>query len=926
MTDLVTRRPDCDKCKLWEGCITPVMSGSGSSKPRVLFVGEAPGQHEDELGEPFIGKSGQLLRDVIDVLELDAADYRFTNTVRCRPPGNKTPTTNQAQYCSCFLVDEIEMYQPEVIVLLGNAPLKTVLGVSGITNYNGQVIERDECTYIPAFHPSYLLRNGSSEELLSQWMDALGKIPEILSGKQFKPADHYFQYYYPETLDDMEDMAAEIVEHAGITGYDVETVDKDVYNPDNVLLSAAFAIDGKAWSFPLYHNESHWTDAELGEVEDIMAHVLNHSDVKIVTHTKFDVKATRNLVDIDFKQYGDTIQLSRLLNAHFIEHGLKRLAGLFLRMFDYDKPLQDYIAEHPETDYSKGGSYAAVPLAVLLPYGGKDVAATVLLHKHQYEQLTPKQQKFYEQLAIPSDYMLGLMEDNGFKKDTELIARYEHIYKFVQKKFYDELLKDEDVQTYQAERAETNTKFLFNPNSSQQLAVVLYDKKKFPVYGETASGSPSCKRDFLLEMRYDFLEAGDDFTEEIDFLNTYLNWKLITTVRSKTFKPLLLDHGDWFSPDGRVRSDFVLGGAKTGRIASRNPNLQNIPSVESEPGTILQYRPAKNAFTHTFPGGGLLMADYSGMELRVIASVAGIQGMVDVFSRGGDVHKYVSSLIYKKPESEITKFERYRGKWCNWSLLYKGGWWTLYRLYRINGLTADEAKAITTLYYKAFPELTVYHTTTIEFLLANGYVESPFGLRLQLPEAFDNREKIANKAQRTAINMPIQGTAAYTLMAANVVIQHYMTEEHMRSMLVNTVHDSLVTDYYPGELKDVMDLQKDVMENIIYYANDFMPDIDFSWLKVPLKADFDIGTHYGSYGQITDWSCEKCKSTNVKYLGDQVIEKSHALKLVCEKCGQIQVRHYDADVMGDRMRYNSQTELVLPVYPEATERIARSAF
>lgn len=963
------------------------MKWSGSKNATVLFIGEAPGFNEDEQGIQFVGRSGQLLREAIDLLEIK--DVAFTNTIRCRPPDNKTPTATQLKHCSVFLEQDIQEIDPSVIVLLGNSPLKAVLGVTGVSAYNGQVIQRDGRTYVPAYHPSYILRN-MTEDSLQEWWSALEKAAQAAEGKKFHRADAHYKYLYPETITELESMKDVLLSYDGIIAYDVETDSLAPEDESNRLVSMAFATGDTAWSFPLDHPESWWSDQEWDYIVDLVAEVLQN--VGITTHTKFDCVITRAILDIDFHQVGDTFHLSTLLNAHHHEHGLKRLAGMYLRMFDYDKELEDYKQDHPECDPEHGGSYANVPLSILLPYGGMDVSATWLLEDKLYRQLTKKQQIMYEEMVVPADRVLGKIEENGFKLDFGLINRYKSIYEVIQSKYltqltsflevqdfifdkqYESILKyykdrlgvnvdalsdvvDAELQEWYNENqpflgelsdgewrkvyqkkllslSESYVKlnatkqsrarmpvFEFNPGSSTQISELLFNRANYPVYGTTDSGDPSVKVDYLKEVIFDYESEGRD--DDLRLLKAYMGWKLMSSILSKTFKPMLSQDSDWYSRDGRVRSRYTLGGAKTGRIASSQPNLQNVPSVESEPGTILQYIPVKNAFTHTWPGGGLLMADYSGMELRVMSSIAGIQGMIDVFSRGGDVHRYVSSLIYKIAEDEITKFQRYRGKWCNWSLLYKGGWWTLYRLYRINGLTEDEAMRITDLYYEAFPELPKYHNKCIKFIKKNKYIESPFGRILQLPEVDHKNEKRANKALRTGINMPTQGTASDTLMVAMYIIDHYMTEEHLRSQLVNTVHDSLVTDFYPGELDQVMEIQKYVMENVKDEAKKFMPRLDFSWLKVPLKADFDIGTHYGTYGSMSSLVCDECGSNEFSKVYEQVVDDSFMFGCTCGRCGNTIPKTLDG--IGDIMLYNelSYPEVKLQGKPGIADRRAK---
>lgn len=907
--------PDvCEKCGLYKGCHTYKIPGAGASEPDIIFIGEAPGAEEDEQGIPFVGKSGKLLRGTVEGLGLERV--RYTNIVRCRPPDNRTPKPDEIDNCMPYLAEELDNHPAKVVVLLGNTPLKAVLGLNGISSYQGQIIERKGVTYIPSFHPSYVVRGGVAA--MDDWYNAFEVIVKVMSnlGKERLAADAHYTYKYPLSLPELRQMRDELLAQPDeLIPADIETMTLRVDYPNKkAIVSIAFADAKTAWSFPVDHPEWDWGD-ERGEVLEIIADVLTHC--KIINHNiKFDCKMIRHYWGIDFVPVGDTIQLSRLVTPQALEHGLKRLAGVHLQMFDYDQELRDYIAEHPECDYDKGGNYGNVPLDILLPYGGLDVAATKLLHDVLYPQLTDKQKILYDQMLIKADYALGVIEENGFKLDYWLINRYMNIYRAIMSyKYEPAMLQDKHVQQFieaqllylsleqskmltkhkegkryvceltwpdgtvwrfdkadwhhhyiqhrnelmnlQLPELKRKPKFEFNPGSHDQVAPILFEYKGMKPEGVTDSGQPSIKRDLLKKVIFNLKQSGKTVDQ---FLLDYMDWKLLSSIMSKTFGAASERGGDWYSNDSRVRSTYTIGGAKTGRTSSARPNLQNIPAIEKEPGTVLAQLPAKNIFTHTFPGGGLAMLDYSGMELRVICSIANIQGMIDVFNRKGDVHRYVSSFIYKKPEDQITKDERYRGKWSNWSLLYKGGWMTLYRLYSALGLTEQEAQFIAQMYYNLFPELPEYHKRIERFVMANGYAESVFGRRLPLPNVFSSKEYEREEALRTAVNFPIQGLASDVLMVALAIITQLMRSGGYQSMFVNTVHDSLVIDYHPDEKEDIVRLATDVMENVVDYAAEWMPGLDFSWLRVPLKADAEYGTHYGSYGFLEPLLCETCNN------------------------------------------------------------------
>jgi len=376
---------------------------------------------------------------------------------------------------------------------------------------------------------------------------------------------------------------------------------------------------------------------------------------------------------------------------------------------------------------------------------------------------------------------------------------------------------------------------------------LLFDYKGLDVstVEATDTGLPSVSAGSLAPHRHTF-----PIIEQLRY------YKLLNNMLSKYLSPPY--NNEWQSDDGRVRSDFNMGKAKTGRITSSDPNLQNIPTPEKEPGTLLEILPIKNIFTHTFPGGGLASIDYSGMELRIMACVAGVKNMLLAFKEEKDVHSMVGIFATQHiPLREITHEQinhfrenfntvRYKYKWTNWTLLYGGSEYTLHNLY---GIPLDEGKEIIDKYYTAFPEILDFHQYIKDFVMDNGYIESVFGRRLYLPYAQDLRPEVEGQHKkdiRTALNMPIQSAANDVLFAANAIINSEMKRYKMQSMLVNTVHDSLVYDYHPAELDDLVDLAVDVMENITVYAKDYFPHIDFSWLTCPLKADVEVGTHYGA--------------------------------------------------------------------------------
>jgi len=861
----------CAACGLCDQCKCPNMPPGEyfDDYCDIMFVGEAPGATEDDQGTPFVGRSGKLLRDAVDSIGLYKYGYVFTNVVRCRPPNNKTPTKRQIGYCLPILKDEIEQYQPRLIILLGGTPLNAVLGESIVTNWRGTLIERDGLTYLPVFHPAYILRNTSA---LEEWVKDLEKAKSFLSGDvgTGNVSDEY-ELTLIETDAQAQDMY-KTIKSIGFCAWDTETNGLR-YGDELVMMS--FAVDEpvkRAWAVP------------VPGCNKVCKRLLLDPDVLKVGHNiKFDVLAIHGNWNVEVQGIvGDSMLASYVLDPVPGRHGLKPLAGRHLGMYDYAKKLEDYQALRKDTNPKYGGDLRLVPTEVLAEYAALDAVATLELEWRLLDDMEDEQKIVYEQLLMPASATFSHLEMNGVVIDEYLVERYKAIYAEARDARLDELRSDEMIVAYHKFKVRHGyDKFEFNPNSSYQMRDVLYGcvvcpechktvanenvnqgrrhecakcdtrfaatkSTMFKGYGlgitvKTSTGRPSTGWDVLKE-----------YVEELPMLTVYRQYKLLGKMLSTYLEPAI----GWKDKDGRVRSDYKIHGTDTGRASSRNPNLQNIPTPEKEPGTLLQYLPIKNIFTCTWPEGGcLLCADYSGMELRTMASVSECQGMIDIFLRGEDLHSIVTEFLYDIKREDYTPEEwkpiRYRAKWTNWTLLFGGSAYTLHRLY---GLDKEEADRLVNRYYDLFPEVLEYKERTLAFAREHGYVRSMFGRRKYLPYINDWHDGKRKADERAGINMPIQSSAFDVLLCAMIILDECMCDANMRSLIVNTVHDSIMFDVYPGELEELAGLCGDVMEKVTsVYGPERFPGLDFSWFTVPLVVDMEIGTHYGS---LTKWGAE----------------------------------------------------------------------
>lgn len=877
-----TARPQCAKCLLYEDIQTPFMNpdlrGLKSGGCDVLFVGEAPGRHEDTEGIPFVGNAGQILRDIMHEVGLDNYSIAFTNMIRCRPPENKTPTTRQVGYCIERVREEVEELSPRVVVLLGNVPLK-LIGESGISAWRGAVLERDSVTYFPTFHPSAIQYDKTKLPIVYNDLD---KVVELINGNVVPSnvSDEY-DVTYVQAMHEAEYML-ECILHSERVAFDTESnTGIKPFSEGTHPIYISFAVKEpykQAWV------------VKLGDLnlDSYVQDILFNPDIPKVGHfTKYDSL-------VCFAEWGkepspivgDCMLQSYVLDPTPGRHGLKQLAGQHLGMFEYDLELRQFYTtkQGKLANPAKGGDMSLVPEEIIVPYSACDAIATVELNYlfDRSEEMTDSLRVLYEQLLLSGSKALLHMEEAGMCIDDYIAQQYLEIYNITSAELYEKMTGSDVVMKYVAWREKQLRKllpsgkdtiksnrriaikspkvFIFNPNSSDQMADILFDpkilkdcteaskKKRSRSYytggfiltptNYTVTGMPSAAwKDIKV------------FSDTDPFLKDYRYFKLIGKMVSTYLRPSL---EKWRGRDGKARSSYSEINTSSGRLASSDPNFQNIPTPEKEPGTLLEKLPIRNIITSSWwtvlgdtqIKGTLLAGDYSGMELRTMASIAGCQNMIEMFMSDKDIHSLITTYLYNVKLEEVTKPMRYRAKWVNWTLLYGGDEHTLVRTY---GISMEEAVHIVKVYYGLFPEILDYKRDTIAFVRKFGYSESKFGRRRYFPYINDVNKRMAAKAEREAVNMPIQSTASDVLFCALIVLDDIRIQEGWASLLVNTVHDQVAIDVCPGELEHIAEVTKDVMENIITtHGPRRFPGLDFSWFVCPLKADLEIGINYGN--------------------------------------------------------------------------------
>ena len=239
----MTKEELCKNCILHEDAITNCMDGRGSTTPRIIFIGEAPGKDEDEKGQPFVGKAGRQLREFITKYKIHSKDYFITNTVRCRPPKNRNPSRAEIRACSSYLFGEIQRLKPEILVPLGNIALRAVLGVTGIHSYRNRIVRSDtyNCDVLPMLHPSAINRNPAHKELMDKDFQ---KLKEYLASNTTVVREETLTFGDIHLVNTSKQLSAlfKKVLKRGIMFWDVETNGEDLYNTDDLELTSVSVV------------------------------------------------------------------------------------------------------------------------------------------------------------------------------------------------------------------------------------------------------------------------------------------------------------------------------------------------------------------------------------------------------------------------------------------------------------------------------------------------------------------------------------------------------------------------------------------------------------------------------------------------------------------------------------------------------------
>jgi len=603
-----------------------------------------------------------------------------------------------------------------------------------------------------------------------------------------KPVEHREVEYETVLTETQLDAWLKKIESASLTAVDTETTSLDPMRARIVGISFATAAHEGAY-IPLAHSYP-------GAPEQL---ALDH----VLAKLKPWLESERH------RKLGQNLKYDKHV---FANHGIT------LRGIAHDTLLQSYVVEahkphdmdsmaHRHLDYKtvtyeevagKGAKqigFDQVSVEVASRYAAEDADITYRLHDCLYPQVArdEKLKRVYEEIELPTLEVLWAMERTGVLLDADLLVAQSHE---MGRKLIELEAQAQDIAGQP-----------FNLNSPKQIQDILFTRLQLPVKKKTPSGAPSTDEDVLQELALDY-----------PLPKLLLEYRALAKLKSTyTDKlPKMVDPAT-----SRVHTSYNQAVAVTGRLASSDPNLQNIP-VRTPEG-----RRIREAFIAP-KGSVLVSADYSQIELRIMAHLSQDQGLLRAFAEGQDVHRATAAEVFGVPPDEVSSEQRRYAKVINFGLIYG---MSAFGLASQLGIERSAAQAYIDRYFARYPGVADYMNRTRQTAREQGYVETVFGRRLWLPEIHGGNQMRRQAAERAAINAPMQGTAADLIKLAMIAVHRWLHEHHRQSKLIMQVHDELVLEVPEAELAVVKAELPRLMAGV-------------ARLDVPLEAEVGAGPNW----------------------------------------------------------------------------------
>jgi DNA polymerase-1 len=570
---------------------------------------------------------------------------------------------------------------------------------------------------------------------------------------------------------------------------DTETTSLNAMDAELVGISLAVEVDHAAY-IPISHQyENAPNQLDMSLVFKKLLPILDDESIAKIGHNlKYDLKVLEKY-NISLKgQLYDTMLESYIHNSSASRHDLDSLC---VKYFNHSNISYESVAGKGKSQIN----FSQVTIDNATPYAAEDADMTLKLHEYFWPRIkeTSLLEKLFLSEEVPTMLVLKDMELTGVKIDTKQLEE--------QSKYLETCIKDFEQKAYAIAGEE------FNLSSPKQLAEILFDKLNIPAIKKTPTGKPSTSVDVMseLSLQYELPKIILDHRHFSKLKSTYTD-KLPLMINAKT---------------DRVHTSYQQAVAITGRLSSTDPNLQNIP-IRSEEGKRI-----RKAFISE-KGYTIIAADYSQVELRIMAHLSGDQTLIDAFNSNKDIHSATAAELAGISLEEVSSEQRRRAKAVNFGLIYG---MSAFGLAKQLGVSREEAQNYVNIYFERYPGVKKYMENTRIQASESGYVETIFGRRLYLPDIKAKNMGLRKAAERAAINAPMQGTAADIIKRAMVTVAAKIKTDELPIKMIMQVHDELIFEVKESYIDEAKKLIVNLMEGA-------------AELSVPLIVDVGTGSSW----------------------------------------------------------------------------------
>jgi DNA polymerase-1 len=575
-----------------------------------------------------------------------------------------------------------------------------------------------------------------------------------------------------------------------VIAVDTETSSLNPLETDLIGVSLSYAPN-KACYIPLAHKEkSLKKEIVLKKIKPLLE---DPSIKKVGQNIKFDfIVLKKNGIEIN--PIEDTMLISYTLDAGTNRHNMDTLSEIHLGH-------KTITFKEIVGTGKKKINFADIKLAKATEYAAEDADVTLRLYEQLKERMDEeKLNKIYEYFEKPMVKLLAKLEFNGIKVDANYLKKLSAQF-------------EKKLETMQKEIFATAGK-KFNIGSPKQLGEIIYNELKIAKLKKTRKGSLATNAKVLEDLAL----TGHKFP------NLILEWRQVSKLKN-TYTDALQDH---INPKTkRVHTSFLLAATNTGRLASSDPNLQNIP-IKSEEG-----REIRKAFVAD-KGNILISADYNQIEMRILADMADVKELKKAFKNNEDIHSLTASQVFNVAISKVNEDLRRKAKAINFGIIYGI---TQYGLAKQIAVSNQEALDFINAYFKKFPEIKDYMNSTIKFCRTKGYVNNIFGRRIHLRGINDKNFSVRSFQERAAINAPIQGSAADIIRLAMIKLDQLIeTDKKFKAKMLLQIHDELIFECSQNDKDYVQKVIKDVMTSI--------SSSDYHMFSIPLNVSINSGLNW----------------------------------------------------------------------------------